>query len=196
MADREMVRGVSGCPPEQKPIGTSRDLGEGGGQRGLCCVKRRWTALPQYGREDCGPEEAQIWGLAKSGALVRCAGWGCAQWSCSSGSLEAVAGGARCLQLDPGRLDWIQAGPQQGPWMGASCRWPRAAPRHWDAGGCNRRGGRVFIDDIGTGVCGAACSGSDSLGAARTSHGCPFALRTGPAEPEMQPTAHCSLLLQ
>ena len=28
--DGEMVRGVSGCAPEQKPIGTSRDLAEGG----------------------------------------------------------------------------------------------------------------------------------------------------------------------
>lgn len=196
MADREMVRGVSGCPPEQKPIGTSRDLGEGGGQRGLCCVKRRWAALPQHGLEDFGPEEAQIWGLAKSGALVRCARRGCAQRSCSSGSLEAVAGGARCLQLDPGRLDWIQAGPQQRPRMGASRRWPRVAPHHCDAGGCKCRGGRVFSDDVGTGVCGAACSGSGSLGVAWTSHGLPFALRTGPAEPEMQATAHCSLLLQ
>ena len=192
-----MGRGVSGCPPEQKPIGTSRDWGEGGGQRGLCCVRRRWTALLQHGLEDCGPEEARIWGLAKSGALVRCAGRGCTPRSCSSGSLEAVAGGARCLQLDPGRLDWIQAGPQQGPWMGASRRWPRAAPPSLGCGGGHKcRGGRVFIDDVGTGVCGAACSGSDSLGVARTSHGCPFALRTGPAEPEMQPTAHCSLLLQ
>ena len=28
--DGEMVRGVSGCAPEQKPIGTRRDLAEGG----------------------------------------------------------------------------------------------------------------------------------------------------------------------
>lgn len=47
-----MVRGVSGCAPEQRPLGTSRDLAEGGCQGGLCSVKRRWGALPQHGLED------------------------------------------------------------------------------------------------------------------------------------------------
>ena len=51
MADREMVRGVSGCPPEQKPIGTSRDLGEGGGQRGaLLCQEEVDSPSPVWTR--------------------------------------------------------------------------------------------------------------------------------------------------
>lgn len=76
MAGGEMVRGVSGCTPEQRPIGTSRDLAEGRGRGGLCSVERRWEAVPQHGLEACGPEEAQIWSLAKSGALMRGVGWG------------------------------------------------------------------------------------------------------------------------
>lgn len=102
----EMVRGVSGCTPEQKPIGTSRDLAEGRGQGGLCSVKRRWEALPQHGLEACGLEEAQIWSLAKSGALTRGVG--------NAHSGRAAQGAWRQWRGELGACNWIQADGETG----------------------------------------------------------------------------------
>ena len=135
--------------------------------------------------------------MAKSGALMRCVGRGVCTvvvqlrgpGGSGRGSLVPATGSR---QTGTGSRLAHSKDPRWEPHPGG----PGLPLPHWDAGEPKRRGGRACSDNIGNGVCGAAWSGSGSLDVAQTPHGHPFAFRTSPAEPEMQPTAHCLLLLQ